>query len=415
MRLGRPVVVTGLGSLDATGVGPKSLAAALASGRAPRSEIARPYRHGDGGSRLAALVGEADLTAWVPATAARRMSAPSRFAVAAARMALADAGLPSTKGELDPSTAVYLATTWGPISFTEKLLEQVFLEGPEAASPYYFTESVANAPAAQIALFLGATGPNVTVTRREAGALVAVAKGAADVAAGRTAVALAGAVDEMPPLLHAVLDRFGALSRPRPGHDEAARPFDRDRDGAVAGEGAAVAVLELEETARRRGAPILARVEAAGAAFDPAAPPTGWSRDPAPLAAALRQGLADAFLSPADLDRVVAGAAGSRAGDRLEAGVLATLLGPASSLSPAPVLAPKAIVGELSAGQLAAAVLAATGAPFGPTAGFATPDPELAVVPHDGRQLPPARRILVTSLATGGALAWLVLAAGDPR
>ena len=76
-----------------------------------------------------------------------------------------------------------------------------------------------------------------------------------------------------------------------------------------------------------------------------------------------------------------------------------------------PVLAPKAVVGEYGGGFLAAAVLAAAGAPFGPTAGFAEPDPALGLTPHDGSPLPPPRRVLATSLAAGGAGVWLLLEA----
>jgi hypothetical protein len=73
------------------------------------------------------------------------------------------------------------------------------------------------------------------------------------------------------------------------------------------------------------------------------------------------------------------------------------------------VLAPKSVTGEYGGAQLAAAVLATAGAEFGPTAGFETFDPELRVIPHAGGPLPLTRRVLVTSLAGGGAAAWIVL------
>jgi hypothetical protein len=74
-----------------------------------------------------------------------------------------------------------------------------------------------------------------------------------------------------------------------------------------------------------------------------------------------------------------------------------------------PIAAPKAVTGEYGGGLLGAAVLAAAGSPPGPTPGFAEPDPELGVAPHDGSPLPPPSTVLVTSLAAGGAAAWLVL------
>src|SRR6185436_17348563 len=156
-----------------------------------------------------------------------------------------------------------------------------------------------------------------------------------EVASGKAARALAGAVEEMTPLLHALLDRFGALARPGADGAELARPFDRRRDGFLAAEGATLVHLETEESALARGARPLARVLAWGSAFDPTAPRTGW---------------------------------GTGAG-RLARSPLR------------PVLVPKATVGEYGGGFLGAAVLAAGGAPFGPTPGFAEPDPELGIIP----------------------------------
>jgi 3-oxoacyl-(acyl-carrier-protein) synthase len=113
-----------------------------------------------------------------------------------------------------------------------------------------------------------------------------------------------------------------------------------------------------------------------------------------------------AGLTPRDIDFVVSGASGSVAGDRLEADTLHTLWG-AEPLPP--VLAPKAVTAEYGGAQLAAAILATAGAEFGPTAGYETFDPALRLTPHGGGALPPPRHVLVTSLAGGGAGAWIVL------
>jgi 3-oxoacyl-(acyl-carrier-protein) synthase len=437
--LSREVVVTALGTAGAYGCGRASLERALAAGTPPPAvEIERAGGfHRRRGARRALLTPLAALAPWLPPAEARRMSLPSRLAVAAARMALAEAGLEPSR-LAGPATAVAVATAFGPSSFSEALLRQVLLEGPESASPYFFTESVANAPAAQIAIACRARGANVTLCQREAGALLAVACGAAEVAEGRAERALVGAVDEISPLVHALLDRFGALARPHcpqrrpaPGAlpagrrsvlfpafsgDEVGRPFDKRRAGMVAADGATILLLETAEEAERRGRPPLARVRGWGSAFDPSAPPTGWGRGEEMLGRALRRLLERCGVAPgpgpgpgaaiAAIDRIASGAAGSRAGDRLEAGVLRAAWGEAAL---PPVLAPKAVTGEYGGGFLAAAVLAAAGAPCGPTPGFAEADPELGVVPHDGRPLAPPRALLASSLAAGGAAAWLVL------
>ena len=399
------VAITGIGTVSAFGTGSQTLAAGLASGAPRLTELDRPSSyHVPGGSRLAALAGEPKRPASTPALSARRMSRPSRFAVAAAGDALAQAGqeTPEEAG----TTSVALASTFGPIGFTERLLRQMMTEGPEAASPFLFSECVANAPAAQVALVHHARGPNHTIAQREAGALLAVMRGAADIRTGRATRALVGAVDEFTPLLHSILDRFGALARSSNGTPEEARPFDRRRNGVLFGEGATVLVLEEESVARARGARILARILGGGRAFDATASRVGWGRNHRGLARALTDCLQRAGRSPDRVDLVISGAGGARAGDRLEALVLR---GVWNGEPMPPVLAPKSVTGEYGGGFLGAAVLAASGAAAPKTAGFREPDPELNLIPHDGRPLPLPEVTVVSSLAAGGAAAWLVL------
>ena len=217
-----------------------------------------------------------------------------------------------------------MATAFGPASFTERLLRGILSDGPETASPFLFTECVANAPAAQVAIACQARGPNITVTQREAGPLLALGRAAADVATGSVARALAGAVDESPPIVHAVLDRYGALSRPGADGGEVARPFDRRRSGFYMGEGATVIVVEDEAASAPagHGSCVACGPGAAGSTPARRAWPGGGatSRWPAP-----RRMLDRAGLTPRDIDFVVSGASGSVAGDRLEADTLHTL------------------------------------------------------------------------------------------
>ncbi len=422
------VVITGLGTVGSYGAGRAALAAALAAGAPALTEVDRSAGyHRPGGARLACLARAVPLAPWLTAGEARRMSPPSKFAAAAARMALAEAETeaeaegtaePSTAGEADadpggaPTTGVVLATTFGPSSFTEGMLKQLFLDSPEGVSPFLFTESVANAAAAQVGILCRAHGPNVTIAQREAGALLAVGRGAAEVAGGGVGRVLAGAVEEVTPLLHAVLDRFGALARADDGGEERARPLDRRRNGYVAAEGATVLVLERADAAARRGARPLARVLGWGGGFDASAPAHGWGEGAGALARSLRRCLARAGVPRERVDRIVSGASGSRGGDRLEARTLRAAWGETPL---PPVLAPKGVTGEHGGGFLAAAVLAAAGEALGPAAGFAEPDPELGLTPAAGAGLPPPRITLVTSLAAGGAASWLILAAPQPE
>src|SRR6185295_14563884 len=138
------VVITGLGVVGASGVGREALARALAEGRVTEFEIDRREGfHRKGFARRAATCAHLDVSSVVPPAQARRMSPSSRFAVAAARLALADAGLSpaaaaASSADDGAATAVCLATTLGPAMCTQKLLDEIFGAGPETCSPFLF-------------------------------------------------------------------------------------------------------------------------------------------------------------------------------------------------------------------------------------------------------------------------------------
>ncbi len=414
-----PIAITGLGTVNAAGCGRNATAAALAEGTRRWSEVDRSEGfHQPAGARLAGLTAGHDLSPWVQGGAARRMSLPSKLAVAAAKMALAEAGIEPGEEIGDRPAAMVFSNPFGPSSFTERILAQIEGTGPLTVSPALFTESVANAPAAQVAIACRALGANITVTQREAGGAIALRRAAAEVERGRAGYVLVVTVDEVTPLLHAVLDRYRALARtrdrrardrrardrqPRDG-EETARPFDRRRDGFLLAEGATALVVESAETAARRGARILAHWRGGASAFDPTAPATGWGRRPAAFATVLQRLLEGA----GGVDAVVCGANGSRAGDALEAALIKSVWG--SQPLPA-LLAPKAVLGEFGGAQGAAAVLALDGAPFAPTPGFAEVDRSLGVTPWGGGTPAPSK-VLISCLATGGAGAWAVLERG---
>ena len=399
------VVVSGIGTVSAAGVGLDALRSLLREGRPRLSEVDRSAGfHVEGAARLAALVGELSIHEWIPPLVARRMNTLSKYSLVAARTALEAAAL-EVPPEPDPSVAVAVSAAFGPMAHTKLLLDQMVEGGPPAASPSVFTECVANAPASQLGIHCRARGSSHTIVGREAGPLMAIDRGAAEVRRGAR-VALAGAVEEMPPLVHAILDRFRALTRPGPDGAEVARPFDRRRNGLLAAEGSTMLVLEREETARERNANILARVRGCFGGFDPSASRAGWGNGADILAKRLLGGLRWCGLEPNEIDVVVSGASGSRAGDRLEA---RTLQRAWKEMPLPPVLAPKSVIGEYGGAFLAAAVLVVVDDSYPAVAGFSDTDPELCLVPYDGSPMPPARRALVSSLGSGGAAEWLVL------
>jgi 3-oxoacyl-[acyl-carrier-protein] synthase II len=372
--------IGGLGVLGSFGLGIDALRLALAAGRPALQPV---------GAGHAALVPRLDLTRHVAPAAARRMSLSSHWGVAVAKAALLDAGL-SADAAAELPLSVDVATTFGPSRFTEQLVQQFQRGDPQLCSPFLFTDCVANAPAGQIAIETRARGANTTWCQREAGQVLALLAAARNARHGR---ALAAVVDEMPAVVHAALASCGALTR------SAARPFDRARDGFVAGEGASAFVIEARDRCERP----LARVRAGGSAFDPTATTTGWGNDAERLAAAIGACLDRAGVASGSIGAVVCSASGSVLGDRLEARVLRAVFG---QRLPA-LLVPKAVLGEYGGGVLATAVLALQGARFARPGAFETADPELGVVPHGGEV--GARLVLVTAFAAGGAAAWAVL------
>lgn len=402
------VVVTGLGVVAGRACGIGSFTEALKSAVMPRSVMNRTDGyHLPDSAQTAVLASRADLGGWLAAADSRRMSLPSQLAVVAARMAVEDAR--ATELIAGARTAIFVSSAFGAVSVTENILRTLMHEGPEMVSPTAFTESVANVAAAQIAISNQILGSTFTISQREAGPLTAVGRAAREIAAGRLDRALVGAVEEMPPILHALLDRLGSLARPTGCGGEVARPFDRHRHGFVAAEGATVLVLEAASLARARGATVRARVRGFGGAFDLTAPRLGWGRGHVPLAAALHRLSARSGVQLSDVGRIVSGASGSIAGDRLEAHTLREAW--AGHRLP-PILVPKSVIGEYGGGFLAAAILSVSAEEAAPTQGFVEPDADLCIRPHEGGKLGSNCLTLVTGLASGGPAAWLLLDAG---
>lgn len=412
------VVVTGIGVISAAGAGYGAFGEALSAGALPLSEVPRagghhragPHPLGGAPARAALLVPGDAWRGWIAPMKARRMSGPSRFAVAAARMALADAGLSAGDDaatttltpDVDASrVAVSVGTAFGSTEVTYKILNTCVEPGPEAISPALFTESVASAHAGQVALELGCRASNATVTQGEASGALAVARGADLIDAGRADVVLAGGVDEASELLHAVLDRLGALARDH-GAGERARPFDRRRTGFLLAEGGVMLVLEDEAHAAGRGATALARLRGRVRAFDPSAAPGTWGTGAERLATRLTEGLARAGVDRREVSAIAASASGSRRGDALEAGVLARAFGD----RPPPVAAPKASCGEFGAFGLAAGLHLAGGGSLADPADPFEPDPDLGTLVPDGAG-PDGGVVLSGHLASGGPAVWL--------
>jgi 3-oxoacyl-[acyl-carrier-protein] synthase II len=261
---------------------------------------------------------------------------------------------------------------------------------------------------------LGLSGPAVGVSAACASGNVAMAQARHWLELGWVDVCLAGACDmAVSPMSLAGFGNLRALSRRNSDPQGASRPFDRQRDGFVMGEGGAVFVLERSQDARRRGARARAEVAGYGAgsdAYNMVIP----SPDPEPAVAAVRQALADARVNPDEVDYINAHATSTPVGDVCEARVLATVFG--EHVRRVPISSTKSMTGHLltaaAAVEAAACLAAMDRGALPPTINLEEPDPECDLC-HVANQARPQRvRVaLSNSFGFGGSNTCLVLKA----
>lgn len=267
--------------------------------------------------------------------------------------------------------------------------------------PLFMLKYLPNMAACHMAIAFDALGPNNTVTMGGASSLLAILEAVRVIERGAADVMLAGGAGTRIQPLKYVQSCVGAdLSRRNDDPARAMRPFDRDRDGYVNGEGGAIFVLETRAHAESRGAKILARVCGGGRAAESRGahqPLTGSA-----LARAMRAALADAGWQRSDVGHVNADGLSTRAADVAEAGAIAETLGPV------PVTAPKSYFGFLGAGsgavELAASIAGFEQGLVPPTLNYRTPDAAcpLDVVCDEPRSGRAAERVLAVNQSFAG-------------
>jgi 3-oxoacyl-[acyl-carrier-protein] synthase II len=331
---------------------------------------------------VAGAAGPVDLREVVRTTSGRRIDHASLLALAAARLALADAGL--SDAGLGPRAGLALGSALGNLRETPPFLDRLFDKG--AGNPLAFPNMVMNAPLSYCSIELGVSGPTALLAELDVAGVAAIQWGARLVADGAADVCLAGATDEVADILTPILGASGGLTR------TAARPLDRESDGRALGEGAAVLVLEPWARAVARGARIYAELEP-HAGFGVPSPVHGHPRDPAPIA----RGLAPLAQ---DVGFVVSCASGLPALDALEAEVLSRTFGTA-----VPVVAPRGTLGDFGAAGALGVAVAALALHHGrvpPTIGCRLPArAELDVVVEGSREVA-SRVAVVNAIGRGG-------------
>ncbi|MGP4004743.1 beta-ketoacyl-[acyl-carrier-protein] synthase family protein, partial [Streptomyces sp. 8N706] len=355
----RRAVVTGVGLVVPGGVGTEAAWRLLSEGRTATRGItlfdATGFR-----SRLAAEVDFDPEREGLTADEADRMDRYLQFAAVAAREALADAGL-DTETENPWRIGVSMGTAVGGTSRLETDYVSTSSHGrdwkvdTEAVSPYLHLALTPSVLAAETAGLAGARGPVQTVSSGCTSGLDAVGYAARLIEDDEADVVIAGAAESpISPIAMACFDAIKATSTRNDEPETASRPFDRERDGFVMGEGGAVLILEDEEHARRRGATIHCAV-AGFATHGNAHHMTGLRSEGTEMARAITIALDQAHLDPTDVDYVNAHGSGTRQNDRHETDAVKRALGDHAWSTPMSSL--KSMVGH-SLGAIGAIELA---------------------------------------------------------
>jgi beta-ketoacyl-acyl-carrier-protein synthase II len=319
---------------------------------------------------------------------ARRRDRFEQMAAAAAKEAIAQAGIADQTGD-GSRTGVVVASAVGGIASIQEIVTTLLTDGPRRVSPFSIPMIMTNGAAGLISIDYGFRGPSFSVASACASGVDGIGMAWLMLKAGMIDVAIAGASEAtITETGVAAFDRVGAMSR-RDDPATTPQPFDLNRDGLVMGEGAGILVLERESHARRRGAEILAELAGYGSTAD-AFHITAPAEDGSGGAAAIRQALASAGVNPEEIDYINAHGTGTELNDVSETKAIKAALG--EQAYRIPVSSTKSMTGHMmgATGALEAilCVQAVRTGLLPPTIHYQTPDPrcDLDYIPNQSRQ-----------------------------
>jgi 3-oxoacyl-[acyl-carrier-protein] synthase II len=399
----RRVVVTGMGAVTPIGNDVGTYWEGLSSGRNGVAPITLfdASRHA---CRFAAEVKGFEPAGWLEPKEAKRWDRFCQFGVVAAKQAVADAGLTIDDGNRH-RIGVSIGSGVGGLLMMETQAHVLADRGPDRVSPFCVPMMIPNMATGLAAIALGARGPSSAVATACAAGSNAIGDAFRTIQLGLAdAMVCGGAESAITPLGVAGFASAKALSFRNDDPATASRPFDKDRNGFVIGEGAGVLVLESLDHARARGATVLAEVVGYGTTCDAhhiTAPSPGGSGG----AEAMRLALEDARLDPETVDYVNAHGTSTQANDSNETAAIKSALG--AHAQRIPVSSTKSMTGHLLGGsggiEAVVAVLAIGHNLVPPTINYSTPDPacDLDVVPNQAREHP-VNVVLSNSFGFGG-------------
>ena len=403
------VAVTGVGLVTPLGLNREDTWNSVLAGNSGVAEITR-FDASEFSTRFAAEVKGFDPVDFVGVKDARKMDRFMSFAVVASNEALEHAGL-KTPLENGDRAGVIIGSGIGGFETIEREVRKFIKGGPRKISPFFIPAAIINEASGQVSIRAGAGGPNsATVTACAAGSHAIgdsyriIQRGEADL------MITGGAEAPITPLGIGGFAALRAISSRNDDPERASRPFDRDRDGFVVGEGAGILILEELESALKRGAPILAEMVGhgmSGDAFHITLPP----EDGRGIIRAMQLTLDEAGMSPDQVDYINAHGTSTIPNDRIETAALKKVFGDHSRKLL--VSSTKSMTGHLlgAAGGVEAAlsVLAIRDQVAPPTINLENPDPDcdLDYVPNEARKAV-IRSVLSNSFGFGGTNAVLM-------
>ncbi len=408
--MSRRTVITGLGMVSPLGIGNEANWSALLQGKSGIGPITR-FPAGDYPCRIAGELKGFRPEDWVSKKDVKKMDLFILYALAAAEIAMKDAGYAIEPAEAD-RVGVHIGSGIGGLPSIERQHETLLRDGPKRVSPFFIVGLIVNMASGQVSIRFGARGPNQAACTACATGTHAIGDAYEIIRRDDADVMIAGGSEGViTPLCVGGFSAMRALSTRNEEPEKASRPFDRGRDGFVIGEGAGIVILEEMGHAVRRDARIYAEVVGygvSGDAYHVSAP----SEDGDGPIRVMRNAIRSAGIDPSAIDYINAHGTSTPQGDAVEARAIREVFGERAGRLP--VSSTKSMTGHLLGGagglETAITALAVSEDKAPPTINYDAPDPEcdLDVVPNEMRPMR-IEHALNNSFGFGGTNAALVL------
>jgi 3-oxoacyl-[acyl-carrier-protein] synthase II len=386
----RRVVVTGVGLVSPVGIGTEETWQALLAGRSGAAPITL-FDASQHSTRFACEVKGFDPLRWVEKKDVKKMDRFIQFAVAAADFALADSGLEVAAGKNDEMVGVYVGSGIGGFATIEREHTILMERGPSRISPFFIPAAIVNLASGWISIRTGAKGPNSATCTACTTSAHAIGDSYRLIQRGDADAMIAGGSEAaITPLGTGGFAAMRALSARNDQPEKASRPFDKDRDGFVIGEGAGIVILEELEAARKRGAKIYCELVGYGMSSD-AYHISAPCEDGDGAYRVMNRAIKDAGVDPARIGYINVHGTSTPQGDKVEVLAIKRVFGEHARRMA--ISSTKSMTGHLlgAAGGLEAAVtaLALRDQVLPPTINYETPDPDcdLDFVPNEARRM----------------------------